>query len=180
MTATHVDTGTVRTTVTSASGTYVMPALPESASTRFQPSCPASARLRRRASGSPSAIPRAQLHAEGGDGRRTNHGAGRSRSFDTKKSELFGTRRAAPGGEPAVNGRDWLGLVSLVPGARGNPAPSRPARRAADMAKYQVDGVDVTTNAAAARTRAYSMENIEEFKVETNRYDASTARERRP
>src|SRR4029077_14558568 len=28
MTATHVDTGTVRTTVTSATGTYVMPALP--------------------------------------------------------------------------------------------------------------------------------------------------------
>src|SRR5438445_13322934 len=28
ITATHVDTGTVRTTVTSASGTYAMPALP--------------------------------------------------------------------------------------------------------------------------------------------------------
>ena len=28
MTATHVDTGTVRTTVTTATGTYAMPALP--------------------------------------------------------------------------------------------------------------------------------------------------------
>src|SRR5204863_7910292 len=45
-----------------------------------------------------------------------------------------------------------------------------------DMAKYQVDGVDVTNQCCGGSNQGYSQENVEQFKVETNRYDAEYGR----
>ena len=69
---------------------------------------------------------------------------GESPLIDTKKSELSGRVEQRQVESLPVNGRDWLGLVSLVPGARGNPGAIQAGSSGSDMAKYQVDGVDVT------------------------------------
>ena len=44
------------------------------------------------------------------------------------------------------------------------------------MAKYQVDGVDVSNQCCGGSNQGYSQENIEEFKVLTNRFDAEFGR----
>ena len=73
---------------------------------------------------------------------------------ETQKSELAGRVTAGQVQDLPLNGRNWLDLVALVPGARGNPGTVRAGFAGSDMAKYQVDGVDVSGTAAAARTRA--------------------------
>src|SRR5439155_1398114 len=94
----------------------------------------------------------------------------------TKLSDLSGSVDVKQVENLPVNGRDWLGLVALVPGARGNPGSIQVGASGSDMAKYQVDGVDVTNQCCGGSNQGYSQENIEEFKVETNRYDAEYGR----
>ena len=101
---------------------------------------------------------------------------GESPLVDTKKSELSGRVEQTQVENLPVNGRDWLGLVSLVPGRARQPGPIQAGASGSDMAKYQVDGVDVTNQCCGGSNQGYSMENIEEFKVETNRYDAEYGR----
>jgi len=176
VTATHVDTGTVRTTVTSATGTYVMPALPvgnyrvSAELTGFGTLAKEGIRL---AVGESASLDFALKLASVAE---TITVQGESPLVDTKKSELSGRvdQRQIEG--LPVNGRDWLGLVSLVPGARGYPGQIQAGASGSDMAKYQVDGVDVTNQCCGGSNQGYSMENIEEFKVETNRYDAEYGR----
>src|SRR5262245_35619527 len=176
ITATHVETGTVRTTVTSTTGTYVMPALPIGVY-----------KIGAELSGF-GAITKEGIRLAVGDSATLNFTLkvatvaetitvqGESPLVDTKKSELSGRVDQKQVEGLPVNGRDWLGLVSLVPGARGNPGAIQAGSSGSDMAKYQVDGVDVTNQCCGGSNQGYSMENIEEFKVETNRYDAEYGR----
>jgi hypothetical protein len=66
--------------------------------------------------------------------------------------------------------------VALVSGARGNPGTVRAGFAGGDMAKYQVDGVDVSGTCCGGSNQSYSQENIQEFEVITNRYDAEYGR----
>ena len=75
-----------------------------------------------------------------------------------------------------LNGRNWLDLVALVPGARGNPGTIRAGFGGGDMSKYQVDGIDVSGQCCGGSNQGYSQENIQEFEVITNRYDAEYGR----
>src|SRR5258706_5087574 len=176
ITATHVETGTVRTTVTSATGTYVMPALPigvykiSEELAGFGTLTKEGIRL---AVGESASLDFALKVASVAE---TITVQGESPLVDTKKSELSGRVEQRQVESLPVNGRDWLGLVSLVPGARGNPGAIQAGSSGSDMAKYQVDGVDVTNQCCGGSNQGYSMENIEEFKVETNRYDAEYGR----
>jgi hypothetical protein len=176
ITATHVDTGTVRTTVTSPAGTYVMPALPigvyniSAELTGLGTVTKEGIRLAVGDSASLNFMLKVAAVAE------TITVQGESPLVDTKKSELSGRVEQRQVENLPVNGRDWLGLVSLVPGARGNPGAIQAGSSGGDMAKYQVDGVDVTNQCCGGSNQGYSMENIEEFKVETNRYDAEYGR----
>jgi Carboxypeptidase regulatory-like domain/TonB dependent receptor len=176
VTATHVDTGMVRTTVTSATGTYVMPALPTglykvtAELTGFGTLAKEGIRLAVGESASLGFTLKVASVAE------TITVQGESPLVDTKKSELSGRVEQTQVENLPVNGRDWLGLVSLVPGARGYPGQIQAGSSGSDMAKYQVDGVDVTNQCCGSSNQGYSMETIEEFKVETNRYDAEYGR----
>jgi hypothetical protein len=176
ITATHVETGTVRTTVTSPTGTYVMPALPigmykiGAELAGFGGVTKEGIRLAVGDSATLDFTLKVAAVAE------TLTVQGESPIVDTKKSELSGRVEQRQVEGLPVNGRDWLGLVSLVPGARGNPGAIQAGSSGSDMAKYQVDGVDVTNQCCGGSNQGYSMETIEEFKVETNRYDAEYGR----
>ena len=95
---------------------------------------------------------------------------------DSQKSELAGRVTAGQVQDLPLNGRNWLDLVALVPGARGNPGTVRAGFAGGDMAKYQVDGVDVSGTCCGGSNQGYSQENIQEFEVITNRYDAEYGR----
>ena len=95
---------------------------------------------------------------------------------DSQKSELAGRITAGQVQDLPLNGRNWLDLVALVPGARGNPGTVRAGFAGGDMAKYQVDGVDVSGTCCGGSNQGYSQENIQEFEVITNRYDAEYGR----
>ena len=176
VTATEVQTGTARTMVTTETGTYLMAALPVGIYTvraellGFTTLVKEGIRLAVGDSAALNFSLRVAAVAE------TVTVQGESPLVDTKKSELSGSVEQRQVEGLPVNGRDWLGLVSLVPGARGNPGSIQVGSSGSDMAKYQVDGVDVTNQCCGGSNQGYSMENIEEFKVETNRYDAEYGR----
>src|SRR5207245_11779476 len=121
ITATNVDTGTMRTTTTSSAGTYVMPALPVGTYTikaemaGFATVVKEGIRL---AVGQSAALDFSLKLAAVAE---TITVAGESPLVDTKRSDLSGSVDVKQVENLPVNGRDWLGLVALVPGARGNP-----------------------------------------------------------
>src|SRR5438132_742695 len=176
VTATQVETGTSRVTVTTETGTYLMPALPvgtysvKADLAGFTTFVKQGVRLAVGDSGTLNFSMRLASVAE------TITVQGESPLVDTKKSELSGRVEQTQVENLPVNGRDWLGLVALVPGARGIPGSIQAGASGSDMAKYQVDGVDVTNQCCGGSNQGYSQENIEEFKVLTNRYDAEYGR----
>src|SRR6266511_2308659 len=176
VTATHIDTGTTRTTVTSTSGVFLMPALQVG---RY--------RLQLELTGF-NTIVQDNLPLEVGQSavltftmkvatlQETITVAGESPLVETQKSDLAGRVTATQVESLPLNGRNWLDLVALVPGARGNPGTIRAGFGGSDMAKYQVDGVDVSGQCCGGANQGYSQENIQEFEVITNRYDAEYSR----
>lgn len=176
VTATQVETGTSRTTVTTETGTYVMPALPigvysiRAELTGFSTLVKEGIRL---AVGESATL---NFTLKLASVQETITVAGESPLVDTKKSDLSGRVEQKQVENLPLNGRDWLGLVALVPGARGYPGQIQAGSSGSDMAKYQVDGVDVTNQCCGGSNQGYSQENIDEFKVETNRYDAEYGR----
>ena len=176
VTATHVDTGATRTTVTSETGVFLMPALPVGLY-----------RVQLELTGFTSVV-RENLRLAVGQSavlsftltlatvQETVTVSGDAGLVETQKSELSGRVSAGQVQDLPLNGRNWLDLVALVPGARGNPGTVRAGFAGGDMAKYQVDGVDVSGTCCGGSNQGYSQENIQEFEVITNRYDAEYGR----
>jgi hypothetical protein len=176
VTATHVDTGTLRTTVTSETGVFLMPALPVGLY-----------RLQLELAGFTTVV-RDNLRLEVGQSALLNFGmklatveetvtvTGEAPLVESQRSELAGRVTAGQVQDLPLNGRNWLDLVALVPGARGNPGTVRAGFSGGDMAKYQVDGIDVSGTCCGGSNQSYSQENIQEFEVITNRYDAEYGR----
>jgi len=176
ITATQVDTGAVRTTVTTATGSFLMPALPVG---RY--------RVRAELTGFSTILQEDLVLAVGQSTaltftmkvaavQETVTVAGQSPLVETKKSELSGVVNPDQVASLPLNGRNWLDLAALVPGARGNPGTIRAGFAGSDMAKYQVDGVDVSGQCCGGANQGYSQENIQEFEVITNRFDAEYGR----
>src|SRR5258708_6814844 len=176
VTATHGDTGVGRTTIPSSAGTYSMPAMPIGTYT-----------IRAELSGF-GTFSKEGVRLGVGESVTLNFTlklaamaenvtvTGESPLVDTKKSDLAGHVEQKQVENLPLNGRNWLDLVSLVPGARGNPGAIQVGASGSDMAKYQVDGVDVSNQCCGGSNQGYSQENIEEFQVLTNRYDAEYGR----
>jgi hypothetical protein len=93
-----------------------------------------------------------------------------------KQSRIAGRVDTAQVEALPLYGRNWLDLVALVPGARGNPGAIQAGASGSDMAKYNVDGVDVTNQCCGGSNHGYSQENIAEFQVLTNRFEAEHGR----
>jgi hypothetical protein len=176
VTATHVDTGTVRTTVTSETGVFLMPALPVGLY-RLQLELPGFTNVVREnlrlAVGQAAVLTFTMSVATVQE---TVTVSGDAPLVESQKSELAGRVTAGQVQDLPLNGRNWLDLVALVPGARGNPGTVRAGFAGGDMAKYQVDGVDVSGTCCGGSNQSYSQENIQEFEVITNRYDAEYGR----
>jgi hypothetical protein len=102
--------------------------------------------------------------------------SGASPLIDTKKSELTGHVDPDQVQQLPLNGRNWLDLVSMVPGARGNPGDIRAGSSGSDAARYQMDGLSVTGQGTGGETQSYSQEVVGEVQVLTNRYDAEYGR----
>jgi hypothetical protein len=176
VTATHVDTGALRTTVTSETGVFLMPAMPLGLY-----------RVQADLAGFSSVV-RDNFRLEVGQSavltfsmrlatvQETVTVTGEAPLVDTRSSELAGRVTSGQVQDLPLNGRNWLDLVALVPGARGNPGTVRAGFAGGDMAKYQVDGVDVSGTCCGGSNQGYSQENIQEFEVITNRYDAEYGR----
>jgi hypothetical protein len=176
VTATHVDTGAIRTVITSETGVFLMPALPVGLY-----------RLQLELAGFTSVI-RENLRLEVGQSavlsfsmrlatvQETVTVTGDAPLVESQKSELAGRITAGQVADLPLNGRNWLDLVALTPGARGNPGTVRAGFAGGDMAKYQVDGVDVSGTCCGGSNQGYSQENIQELEVITNRYDAEYGR----
>lgn len=176
VTATHVETGISRDTVTSERGTYVMPALPigvytvKAELTGFSIVSKEGITLNVGGSGILNfALKLASLQE-------TITVTGEAPLIDTKRSVLGGNIEQKQVESLPLNGRNWLDLVALTPGARGNPGAIQAGASGQDMAKYQMDGVDITNQCCGGSNTAYSQENIAEFQVITNRFDAEYGR----
>jgi hypothetical protein len=176
ITATHVDTGTSRVVVTSATGTYIMPALPVGAYTITAelPGFTVISRQGVRLNVGARVVLDFSLRVATVE--ETVTVSGEAPLVDTSRSALAGYVEQRQVENLPLNGRNWLDLVALVPGARGNPGNIQAGASGSDMAKYQVDGVDVSNQCCGGSNTAYSQENIAEFQVLTNRFDAEHGR----
>lgn len=176
VTAVHVETGTSRTTTTAENGSYLMPAMPLG-----------TYRMRAELSGFATTV-RDGFRLGVGEAATINFTmkvaavqesvtvSGESPLIDTKKSELTGQVNPDQMQQLPLNGRNWLDVVSIVPGARGNLGDIRAGTSGSDAARYQMDGLSVTGQGTGGETQSYSQEVVAEVQVLTNRYDAEYGR----
>src|SRR5262245_15520962 len=176
LTATHTETGLTRVTTSSAGGGYLMPALRvgryqiKVEIDGFATYVQENVRLAVGESATFNFTMKVASRAE------TITVSGDSLAIDTEKSELAGRIAAEQIESLPLNGRNWLDLVALVPGTRGNPGTVQAGAAGGDAARYQMDGISVTGQGTGGETQSYSQAIVGEFQVLTNRYDAEYGR----
>ena len=176
VTAIHSETGATRTVVSTETGSYLMPALPIGAySVRVE-------------LGGFATVVHEGLRLGVGDSLVVNFAmkvaalaetltvVGESPLVETRQSDLASKVQTGQIEQLPLSGRNWLELVGLVPGARGNPGTIGAGAAGGDASRYQMDGLSVTGQGTGAETQAYSHETVAEFQVVTNRADAEYGR----
>jgi hypothetical protein len=176
ITATNVETGATRTTVTSASGTYLMPALPLGTYHVKVELVGFATVLREglRLGVGESAVTNFTMKVASLE--ETLTVVGEAPIVETTQSDLGGRVQTSQIESLPLNGRNWLELVALVPGARGNPGTIGAGTSGGDASRYQMDGISVTGQGTGSETQSYSHETIAEFQVLTNRFSAEYGR----
>ena len=97
---------------------------------------------------------------------------------DTTTSKVAGNIDPRQMQELPLNGRNWMDLTLLAPGARRNEAVGLVQNRQG-YAQTKVDGQEVTVNyhsSPDSEQTGYSRDAIAEFEVVANRFDASQGR----
>jgi hypothetical protein len=177
--ATHIETGASRTTTTTETGSFIMPSLPVGEykvrieMSGFQAAVHEGVRLAVGQSASLNFTLKVATLEE------VVTVASEAPLVETKRSELAGRVEPKQVENLPLNGRNWLDLVGLVPGARGTPGTASNIQAGAagnDMTKYQMDGQDVGGQCCGGTNQSYSQEIIAEFQVLTNRFDAEYGR----
>src|SRR5262245_29012951 len=176
ITAVHIETGTSRTTTTAVNGGYLMPSLPLGTYKVTAELSGFSTVIRDGFRIAVSESVAINFTMKVATLQETVTVTGESPLVDTKKSSLSG--RVDPEQVQALplNGRNWLDLVALVAGSRGNPGEIRAGASGGDGARYQMDGLSVTAQGTGSESQSYSQEIIAEVEVLTNRYDAEYGR----
>jgi Carboxypeptidase regulatory-like domain/TonB dependent receptor-like, beta-barrel len=103
---------------------------------------------------------------------------GESPLVDTTQSKLGGNIDPRQMESLPVNGRNWLELVQLAPGARGNSVTEAPISRDNGAFQLNLDGQQVTSiisNSSFGNPR-FSRDAIAEFQFVSNRFDATQGR----
>ena len=103
---------------------------------------------------------------------------GESPLVDTTTSKVGGNIDPRQMQELPLNGRNWMDLSLLAPGARRNEAVGLVQNRQG-YAQTQVDGQDVTINyhsSPDSEQTSFNKDAIGEFEVIANRFDASQGR----
>ncbi|HWW87292.1 MAG TPA: carboxypeptidase regulatory-like domain-containing protein [Vicinamibacterales bacterium] len=176
VTATNLETGTSRTTTTGSSGDYLMPAMPLG-SYKMTAELPGFGTVVREGFrlgvGESVSINFSMKVAQVQE---TVTVSGEAPLIDTKKSELTGHVDPEQVQSLPLNGRNWLDLVSMVPGARGTLGDIRAGASGNDATRYQMDGLNVTGQGTGGETQSYSQEVVGEVQVLTNRFDAEYGR----
>ena len=176
ITAVHTETGTTRSAVTTTTGAYLMPALPLGTYT-ITVELSGFAKVVRE--GYPLSVGQSAVVAftmKLATLSETLTVTGESPLVQTKQSDLGGRVQTAQIEALPLSGRNWLELVSLVPGARGNPGAIGAGTSGGDASRYQMDGISVTGQGTGGETQSYSHETVAEFQVITNRFDAEYGR----
>ena len=176
ITAVHNQTGTSRSTVTSETGAYLMPALPLGTYTITVELSGFATVVRegfQLSVGQSAVVAFTMKLATLSE---TLTVTGESPLVATKQSDLGGRVATAQIESLPLSGRNWLELVSLVPGARGNPGTIGAGSSGGDASRYQMDGISVTGQGTGGETQTYSHETLAEFQVITNRFDAEYGR----
>lgn len=97
---------------------------------------------------------------------------------DVTRSQLGGNIDPRQMQEVPVNGRNWLELAALAPGARGNATGNAPMPRDNGAFQLNLDGQQVTSiiSARSFGQPQFSRDAIGEFQFITNRFDATQGR----
>ncbi len=176
VTAVQTETGTSRTAVSGERGAYLMPALPLG-----------TYKITVEMSGFATVVREGFVLGVGQSAvvsftmkiatlSETLTVTGESPLVETKQSDLGGRVLTSQIEALPLSGRNWLELVSLVPGARGNPGTIGAGTSGGDASRYQMDGISVTGQGTGGETQTYSHETLAEFQVITNRFDAEYGR----
>jgi hypothetical protein len=96
--------------------------------------------------------------------------------IDTTSSNIAGNIDPRQMSELPLNGRNWMDLTLLAPGARQNASSEIPQDRQGFF-QVQVDGQPVTLTVCCSQNQPrYSRDSIAEFELTTNRFDATKGR----
>jgi hypothetical protein len=97
---------------------------------------------------------------------------------DVTRSQLGGNIDPRQMEDVPVNGRNWLELTALAPGARGNAVSTAPLPRDNGAFQLNLDGQQVTSiiSASSFGQPQFSRDAIGEFQFITNRFDATQGR----
>jgi hypothetical protein len=97
---------------------------------------------------------------------------------DLTRSQLGGNIDPRQMQDVPVNGRNWLELSALAPGARGNSISNAPVPRDNGAFQLNLDGQQVTSiiSASSFGEPQFSRDAIGEFQFITNRFDATQGR----
>jgi hypothetical protein len=103
---------------------------------------------------------------------------GESPLVDVTRSQLGGNIDPRQMQDVPVNGRNWLELAALAPGARGNAISTAPLPRDNGAFQLNLDGQQVTSiiSASSFGQPQFSRDAIGEFQFITNRFDATQGR----
>lgn len=178
VTATHVATQQVRTTVTDTDGRYLFPALPVGV---YQ--------IRAELEGL-TPIVFSDYRLQVGDSARlditmrvaaledTITVVGQPPLIDTTKSDLSGRIDQTQLEELPLSGRNWLAFATLAPGVKSDGRGGQPTAGVGDsrMSKVYIDGGQIQNLSTVAVDLEISKEIVGEFEVITNRFDAVMGR----
>jgi hypothetical protein len=96
--------------------------------------------------------------------------------LDVTSSDIAGNIDPRQMQELPLNGRNWMDLTLLAPGARSNAGGEVPMDRQGFF-QINVDGQPVTLTVCCAQNQPrYSRDSIAEFEITTNRFDATKGR----